>query len=202
MPRTKKDKTKKTTAKKAPKVNKVVKEEPVQVAAPVENVVVVEKKEVTSDQVIAAEFLSIVASIQEVSSKLTALKNQLRALEKKAVREIKAANKRSKKNAKKGNRTPSGFIKPTAISDQLAKFLGKEKGTQMARTDVTKEINTYIRAHKLQDPKNGRIILADGKLTKLLNLQKEDELTYFNLQKFMKPHFATATTKATGIIYA
>ena len=199
MPRTKKDKTKKTTAKKAPKVNKVVKEEPVQVAA-VENVVV--EKEVTSDQVIAAEFLSIVASIQEVSSKLTALKNQLRALEKKAVREIKAANKRSKKNAKKGNRTPSGFIKPTAISDQLAKFLGKEKGTQMARTDVTKEINSYIRAHKLQDPKNGRIILADSKLSKLLNLKKDDELTYFNLQKFMKPHFATATSKATGIVHA
>ena len=62
----------------------------------------------------------------------------------------------------------------------------------MARTQVTREINGYIRAHKLQDPKNGRHILADAKLKKLLKLKKEDNLTYFNLQKYMSPHFAKA----------
>jgi chromatin remodeling complex protein RSC6 len=62
----------------------------------------------------------------------------------------------------------------------------------MARTEVTKEINAYIRANKLQDPKNGRIIQADAKLQTLLNLKKGDELTYFNLQKYMSPHFAKA----------
>jgi upstream activation factor subunit UAF30 len=60
----------------------------------------------------------------------------------------------------------------------------------MARTEVTREINVYIRKHDLQDPKNGRRILADAKLCTLLKLKKDDELTYFNLQRFMSPHFA------------
>ena len=97
----------------------------------------------------------------------------------------------SRKRARKtGNRSPSGFVKPTKISKELAKFLGKPHGTEMARTEVTREINTYIRAHKLQDPKNGRRILADSKLRTLLKLKKDDELTYFNLQRYMSPHFA------------
>ena len=62
----------------------------------------------------------------------------------------------------------------------------------MARTEVTREINTYIREHKLQDKDNGRKIIADKKLTSLLKLKKGDELTYFNLQKYMSPHFAKA----------
>jgi hypothetical protein len=86
-------------------------------------------------------------------------------------------------------RVPCGFVKPSIISDQLAMFLGKPAGTKMARTDVSKEINTYIRVHGLQCPYNGRIINPDEKLRKLLRLSPNDELTYFNLQKFMKPHF-------------
>jgi len=86
-------------------------------------------------------------------------------------------------------RFPSGFVKPTIISDQLAIFLGKPAGTKMARTDVSKEINTYIRVHGLQDPFNGRRIHPDEKLKKLLNINNGDELTYFNLQKYMGRHF-------------
>jgi len=60
----------------------------------------------------------------------------------------------------------------------------------MARTEVTREINMYIRAHSLQDKSNGRQINADDKLSALLKLKEGDVLTYFNLQKFMSPHFA------------
>jgi chromatin remodeling complex protein RSC6 len=62
----------------------------------------------------------------------------------------------------------------------------------MARTDVTREINTYIRTNKLQDKENGRKINPDKKLATLLKLKTTDELTYFNLQKYMSPHFAKA----------
>jgi len=88
-----------------------------------------------------------------------------------------------------GSRVPSGFVKPSIISDQLAMFLGKPAGTKMARTDVSKEINTYIRVHGLQDPFNGRRINPDEKLRKLLGVSPNDELTYFNLQKYMSRHF-------------
>ena len=76
---------------------------------------------------------------------------------------------------------------------KLAKFLEKPVGTEMARTDVTREINKYIRFHNLQDKENGRKINPDGKLSSLLKLKKTDELTYFNLQRYMSPHFFKAT---------
>jgi len=88
-----------------------------------------------------------------------------------------------------GRRVPSGFVKPSSISHELAVFLGKPAGTKMARTDVSKEINTYIRVHGLQDPFNGRKINPDEKLRKLLGVSPNDELTYFNLQKYMSRHF-------------
>jgi len=87
------------------------------------------------------------------------------------------------------NRIPSGFIRPMRISDELAKFLGVPVGTEMARTDVSRLINTYIRVNNLQDPQNGRIINADSKLRKLLRLGKNDELSYLNIHRYMKPHF-------------
>jgi len=118
------------------------------------------------------------------------LKCDFKTLEKSVSRELKAAQKISSKRAKRaGNRQPSGFVKPTRISDELATFLGKTIGTEMARTDVSKEINAYIRANDLQRKDNGRFIVPDQKLTKLLKLTAEDELSYFNLQRFMKPHF-------------
>ncbi len=139
------------------------------------------------------QFTQLLSQLQSLRSQLTAVTSQVRALQKRSDRELKAAQKSGRKSRKSGNRAPSGFVKPTKISVELATFLGKPKGSEMARTEVTREINTYIRAHKLQDPKNGRRILADAKLRKLLKLKKDDELTYFNLQRYMSPHFAKAS---------
>ena len=138
-------------------------------------------------------FAELLGQLQALRSQLTSVTGQVRALQKRADRELKQAQKNSKKRSKRsGNRAPSGFVKPTRISSELASFLGKPKGTEMARTEVTREINKYIRANDLQDKNNGRVILADSKLRKLLKLNKSDELTYFNLQRYMSPHFATA----------
>lgn len=138
-------------------------------------------------------FAEVLGQLSALRSQLTSVTGQVRALQKRADREVKHAQKSNKKRAKRsGNRAPSGFVKPTRISSELASFLGKPKGTEMARTEVTREINKYIRANELQDKNNGRVIHADTKLRKLLKLGKDDELTYFNLQRYMSPHFATA----------
>lgn len=148
---------------------------------------------------LAEQSVDFLAKIQQLGVLISSLKTEYRNLEKKWTREVKIAQKQSSKRKRKsGNRAPSGFVKPTKISDELASFLGKEKGSEMARTDVTREINTYIRAHKLQDKDNGRKINPDNKLATLLNLKKTDELTYFNLQKYMSPHFAKAVKVATA----
>jgi chromatin remodeling complex protein RSC6 len=113
---------------------------------------------------------------------------------------LKTAQKsQAKRKRKSGNRAPSGFVKPTKISDELAKFLEKPVGSEMARTDVTREINNYIRKHNLQDKENGRKINPDAKLQTLLKLKKTDELTYFNLQRYMSPHFAKATKEVVTV---
>lgn len=205
MPRSKKPDS--TTAAKKPaskktskKTETVVKplETPIvtETATPVvSDVPAVVTEQPDSSSVLAGEFTLVLSQVQVLSQQLSTLKGTLRALEKKALRELKAANKASKKNKRaKGNRAPSGFVKPTLISNELADFLGKPQGTEMARTAVTKEINCYIREHSLQDPKNGRRIIPDDKLSVLLNIAKDDDLTYFNLQKFMSPHFAKASS--------
>ena len=192
MPKAKSTKAKKTTksskkaaVKAAPKVEQVV-APPAPETAPV-------AEAAPAVPTLAESFGELLGQLQALRSQLTSVTGQVRALQKRADRELKQAHKASKKRARRtGNRAPSGFVKPTKISSELASFLGKPKGTEMARTEVTREINSYIRAHKLQDPANGRRILADAKLRKLLKLKKDDELTYFNLQRYMSPHFAKA----------
>ncbi len=197
MPKIKKS-TKKTPSKKTTKTAAAAKvaapPAPPAVAVAVAAPVVEKKVEVPAvEQVpsLSDSFQELLGQLAVLRSQLTSVTGQVRALQKRSERELKNAQKAGRKRARKsGNRAPSGFVKPTKISKELAKFLGKPHGTEMARTEVTREINTYIRAHKLQDPKNGRRILADSKLRSLLKLKKDDELTYFNLQRYMSPHFA------------
>ena len=149
--------------------------------------------ESVDDGSLATQFTDFLAKLSQVSGQFSALKTEFRSLEKKWTRELKLAQKASaKKKRKAGNRQPSGFVKPTLISTELAAFLDKPEGTEMARTEVTREINKYIRANDLQDPQNGRKINPDTALRALLKLKVADELTYFNLQRYMSPHFAKA----------
>ena len=137
--------------------------------------------------------IEFLAKLQQIGGIISSLKSDYRALEKKWTRELKASQKLNIKRKRKSiNRAPSGFVKPTRISDELAKFLEKPSGSEMARTEVTRDINAYIRKNNLQDKENGRKINPDSKLAALLKLKKTDELTYFNLQRYMSPHFAKA----------
>ena len=143
---------------------------------------------------VAEQSVEFLAKLQQLGVLISSLKAEYRTLEKKWTRELKTAQKQSSKRKRKaGNRAPSGFVKPTRISDELAKFLEKPSGSEMARTEVTRDINKYIRTHNLQDKENGRKINPDSKLATLLKLKKTDELTYFNLQRYMSPHFAKAS---------
>jgi chromatin remodeling complex protein RSC6 len=189
---------------------KVPKEKKVKAVAPKEvDVVVVEQ--VVSDVPVEAESMESALTnkladfgnkIQRVLALATALKNEYKTLEKSLARERKQAKKASSKKSRKssGNRQPSGFIKPTRISDELAVFLGKPLGTELARTAVSREINNYIRTNALQDKENGRKIIPDAKLTALLKVTKEDALTYFNLQRFMKHHFIKVDPLAAPVV--
>lgn len=140
---------------------------------------------------------AVVARVNELLDTLKAVATELKVLQKQVGKDFKEAAKASRTrrgkrggaaNSEKAKRSPSGFAKPTDLSAELCTFLGVEAGTQLARTDVTKKITEYIKTHSLQNQANKKIIVPDATLGKLLNNNGE-EVTYFNLQKFLKVHF-------------
>lgn len=202
MPRVKKSES--TPAETKPTVEKKVSKKEKVAATPATQEVVTPPatQEVsTSSQETATsnEFTDFMTKLQQLSAMIHTLKGEFRSIEKKAIRDMKNVEKANAKRKKKNvNRAPSGFVKPTPITQELASFLGKSAGTEMARTEVTREINAYIRENKLQDKSNGRIINADTKLSALLKIPTGQELTYFNLQRYMSPHFIKTAPVATA----
>jgi chromatin remodeling complex protein RSC6 len=190
-------------AAKTPKAPKVAKDVVVAAASSASTTTATVVEASSESVSISTEFSDFMSKLQQLSAVISSLKTEFRSLEKKASRELKTAAKASNKRKRKtGNRSPSGFVKPTLISDELANFLGKTKGTEMARTEVTREINAYIRANQLQDKANGRRINADTKLSSLLKLSPTEELTYFNLQRYMSPHFAKSSSSVAAVASA
>jgi chromatin remodeling complex protein RSC6 len=149
--------------------------------------------------VLEQEFAAGLESLTKLSLELSKIKATWRSYHSHAVREIRNATKaKARRNRPKtGDRPASGFVKPTLISNELASFLKVPAGTEMSRTDVTKALHAYIQEHKLKNKDNGRIIEADAPLSKLLKLKKDEQLTYFNLQKYMTPHFAKHTAASS-----
>ena len=90
----------------------------------------------------------------------------------------------------------SGFAKPMKMSSELCSFLGVAADTLMARTDVTKEINKYVKANNLQNPENKRELILDDKLKTILTIPSDVTLTFFNLQKYMSHHYIKDETEA------
>ncbi len=136
---------------------------------------------------------AIIAAYNAQISSIQAEKKNFMNYHKLAAKAVKAAQRSGKKNKQRKTggapRAPAGFTLPGLISDELSAFLKKEKGTMISRTDVTREINAYIKENNLQNPASRRFILADKKLSKLLNIDKSTPLSYFNLQKYLSPHF-------------
>ena len=162
-----------------------------EVESPVEEKVVTQE-EVVDDTPYLDDFSSVIESLDAQINVLRELKARVQKLEKTVHREHKANMKKLRGRRRRPvdpSRGPSGFAKPGPVSDELRKFLGLSDDAQIARTEVTKEINAYCRKHKLQHESDRRKINPDKKLTKLLRLKKGDEVSFFNLQKYMKVHF-------------
>ena len=183
---------KKTSSSKASKkTTKKVAEpvvEPVVETAVVENTQAVEVAEDNYDQ----EFATVLEQLAVAQTTLKGLMTTVRQLEKRVARDRKVMQKKMKGRAKRvvdPNKPPSGFAKPGPVSDELRAFLKLGPDELIARTEVTKKITEYCKANNLQKAEDKRTINVDGPLKKLLRLKKGDELTFFNLQKYMKVHY-------------
>jgi chromatin remodeling complex protein RSC6 len=135
------------------------------------------------------QFNSIMSNLVVFKTQITNIQQQLKLFEKNVKKQLKGLKKEVKKNKNKGNRQPSGFAKPSKVTKELCEFMKKEEGTEIARTEVTRALVAYIKEHKLENTENSKIISPDDKLKELLDLTDAEELTYFNIQKYMNKHF-------------
>jgi hypothetical protein len=144
------------------------------------------------DTWIIEQFTTINDSLTLFKMQISALQKVVKTVEKDVKKELKNI-KKDKKNAKpKTKRAPSGFAKPTKVTKELCDFMNKPDGSEIARTEVTKALVCYIKSNNLielgQDLKNK--IIPDEKLKNLLGIEDEkNDLTYFNIQKYMNKHF-------------
>ena len=186
-------------ATKAPKAAKattttttVVSSTPVEVAAVAAPVV----PTTTLDE----DLKAVSGNLNTLKETVSAMLSQVKKLEKRVHRELKDARKRKRRSKVEEGpdakpRAPSIFERPTQVTDELCKFLGKANGTLMSRSEVTKAVNNYVKEKNL---KNKHDIKPDAALKKLLAIGEGEPLTYFNLQRYLNRHYVKATPVATA----
>ena len=100
---------------------------------------------------------------------------------KKAAKKKPAAKKPAKK---KSARKPSAaFMKPLTPSAALGAVIGTKA---VPRTEVVKKIWVYIKANKLQDKNNRRMINADAKLKPVFS--GKGQISMFEMAKHLSKH--------------
>lgn len=146
----------------------------------------------------AAEEVRVEATVKAHTARMLAIRETLsslitesKKLEKAVAKLQKAAEKRRRRKAGAEGadgaaKRPCAFNLPRALSPELCSFMNMAPGSQESRSNVTKYLTNYFKENNL---KNKHDIKPDAKLKKLLKLNDGDKLTYFNLQKFLNPHY-------------
>ena len=172
---------------------------PASAAAPAESAAAEATDSRTADAILTALQESLRAISTEMTTRMRdAVKSALEA-SKAVKRELRSKGKRHRKDPKdmtpeelkvyEARRANNAFLKLRPLSDELSTFMGLPAKSQRSQTDVTKFVATYVKTHNCFDPNFKRRILPDQKLAKLLRAKDKEEVTYLNLQKFLKVHF-------------
>jgi chromatin remodeling complex protein RSC6 len=188
-------------------------------AAPKKEKVTPSKAEVVVPTV-AAPTTTPVAVAQSSEVLLASLTEQLKSLSTEftsKVREAVKATQEAAKQAKKEHRdskkkrkinpadmTPeqravwearranNAFLVQKPLTDELCSFMGIAAGSKRSQTEVTKYVSEYVKTHNCFDPSFKRRIIPNAVLAKLLRVDDKTELSYLNLQKYLKVHFKKA----------
>ena len=128
------------------------------------------------------------AAVHEAQEALRAMKREMR--DSKRRRKVDPATLSPEDRAAwEARRKNNAFLKPRLLTDELCTFMGLPSKSQRSQTDVTKYVSKYVREHNCFDPTFKRRILPDAKLGKLLRVKDKDEVSYLNLQSFLKVHY-------------
>jgi len=138
---------------------------------------------------VSNNFSNLIDSLQKLKGSLTSLQKEVKQIEKESNKKIRFLKRQLEKKKKRAKKNPSGFAKPTKISDELCEFLEKPFGSEVARTEVTQYLISYIKENELQNTLNKQCITPDEKLQLLLDTPKDEKITFFNIQSHMNKHF-------------
>lgn len=203
MPADKKTTTKKTPAKAEVVIPAVAAPAPTPAVTPAPVAAPVAVETLSADVILASIHDQLKALSAEVTTRVRALVAQAAD----ATKAVKRSSRDSKKRVRKdpstmtaeekavweSRRANNAFLKLRPISDELASFMGLPAKSQRSQTDVTKFVSAYVKEHNCFDPNFKRRIVPDAKLSKLLRVKDGQEVTYLNLQSFLKVHFLKPT---------
>ena len=148
----------------------------------------------TSSQTLKSLLSSLTEQSVQTKTLMQTVRTVLKDFERQSKELEKLKNKKSRSTTERKNSgVPSGITKPVAISDDLARFLGVEPGTLVPRNEVTKGVSAYVRKFELSDPTNKQKFVLDdrveAKILRTLLGNPAEEVTYFNLQRYLKQHY-------------
>lgn len=128
------------------------------------------------------------ATIESLSADVATLRSDIKNLAK-LVRKVRSFQEDPTGEKNKERTKNNGFNRQMKVSDGLRKFLSLGPDESISRSEVTRRVNTYIKEKDLKHPDNGRVIVLDEKLTKLLSPPEGVQITFLNMQKYISPHY-------------
>jgi hypothetical protein len=163
--------------------------------------------------VVAAPAQSSEALLASLTEQLKALSTEFTAKVREAVKATQEAAKQAKKEQRdskkkrkispeemtpeqrkawEARRANNAFLVEKPLSPELCSFMGIAVGSKRSQTQVTKFVSEYVKSHNCYDPNFKRRIIPNAALAKLLRVDDKTEVTYLNLQRFLKVHFVKA----------
>lgn len=157
----------------------------------------------TPESSVATELTAVITQLNDLRSLVSTLQTRVRNLQREHTKEVRALTKAATKKTKRttdANRKPSGFAKPSKLSDKLCSFLGVSSGSEMPRTEVTRRISAYVKSAQLQKAEDKKFFTPDNKLKSILSPLEGDHkatgYSFFNLQKYIKHNFTAIQASA------
>jgi hypothetical protein len=148
---------------------------------------------------LVSEYNALVEKVNALRNAVNAIVTDTKSLGRRVARVAKKADKRrGRKAAVEGGaakpKKDGVFTRPNKITDELCVFLGKPKGTEMARSEVTRAVIAYCKTKSLMEGQN--IKTTDAGLRKLLRLTEHSTLSILTLQTHLKQHYIKAAPVA------
>lgn len=158
---------------------------------------------VAQENTVATELTAVLEQLNSLRKVVAALETRVRNVQRDHTKEVRTLTKAASKKVKRtadANRKPSGFAKPSKLSEKLCSFLGVSAGSEMPRTEVTRQISAYIKAQNLQKSEDKKFFTPDNKMKAILSPLEGDHrangYSFFNLQKYIKHNFTSVQATA------